>query len=77
MAHTSTKRFSGTVHTVDFGPFRDGSNRQAVANEILDSFKSIGFLYLVNHGMPQDKIDSMFRWVWRFGCFARLYIKSH
>jgi len=51
------------IPVVDFGPFIDGSNKQLVAKEILDSFKSIGFVYLVNHGLSQEKIDSMFAWV--------------
>ena len=52
-----------SVKTVDFGPFLDGSNKQGVANAILDSFKSIGFVYLVNHGLDETKISSMFEWV--------------
>ena len=52
-----------TVKVVDFAPFLDGSDRQSVSNAILDSFKTIGFVYLINHGLPQNKIDSMFFWV--------------
>lgn len=51
-----------TVKVVDFSPFLDGSDRQGVSDAILDSFKSTGFVYLVNHGLPQSKIDSMFSW---------------
>ncbi|KIM37686.1 hypothetical protein M413DRAFT_448220 [Hebeloma cylindrosporum] len=51
-----------SVKTVDFGPFLDGSDKQGVANAILDSFKSIGFVYLVNHGLDEAKIASMFEW---------------
>jgi hypothetical protein len=54
---------NSTVKVVDFGPFLDGSDRQGVSDAILDSFKTIGFVYLVNHGLPQDMIDSMFFWV--------------
>ena len=52
-----------TVKLVDFAPFLDGSDRQGVSNAILDSFKTTGFVYLVNHGLPQSRIDSMFSWV--------------
>ena len=48
---------------MDFKPFLDGSAKQDVANAILDSFKRVGFVYLVNHGIPEDKIKGMFEWV--------------
>ena len=51
---------SSIVKIVDFAPFLDGSNRQGVSDAILDSFKMAGFVYLVNHGLPQSSIDSMF-----------------
>ncbi|KII86504.1 hypothetical protein PLICRDRAFT_44099 [Plicaturopsis crispa FD-325 SS-3] len=56
----------GGISIVDFGPFLDGSNKQAVADAMLTSFKNIGFVYLVNHGLPQDKIDGMFEMSRRF-----------
>ena len=51
------------ISVVDFKPFLDGSAKQDVANAILDSFKRVGFVYLVNHGIPEDKIKGMFEWV--------------
>ena len=51
------------ISIVDFAPFLDGSNKQAVADAVLDSFKSVGLVYLVNYGLPKDKVDSMFDWV--------------
>ena len=57
------KQNNSTVKVVDFGPFLDGSDRQGVSNAILDSFKTTGFVYLINHGLPQNMIDSMFFWV--------------
>jgi isopenicillin N synthase-like dioxygenase len=54
---------NSTVKVVDFAPFLDGSDRQGVSNAILDSFKTTGFVYLMNHGLPQNMIDSMFFWV--------------
>ena len=53
------------VEIVDFGSFLDGSDKEGVANAILDSFKSIGFVYLVNHSLDEEKISSMFAWVCR------------
>ncbi|KAJ7118265.1 thymine dioxygenase [Mycena epipterygia] len=51
---------SSGIAVVDFAPFLDGSNKQAVADEILSSFKEIGFVYLVNHGIPPERIAKMF-----------------
>lgn len=57
---------AGGINVVDFGPFLDGSRRQDVADAIVQSFKDIGFVYLINHGLPQDKVDAMFDWSKRF-----------
>ena len=61
-----------TVKVVDFAPFLDGSDKQGVSNAILDSFKTTGFVYLINHGLPQDMIDSMFFWVSSNDCLPKL-----
>jgi isopenicillin N synthase-like dioxygenase len=45
------------IAIVDFGPFLDGSNKQGVADAMLASFKEVGFVYLVNHGLDKGKID--------------------
>lgn len=59
----SIMREAGALSVVDFGKFLDGTHKQQVADAIIQSFKDIGFVYLVNHGLPQDKIDAMFGWV--------------
>ncbi|KIJ31282.1 hypothetical protein M422DRAFT_36291 [Sphaerobolus stellatus SS14] len=48
------------IKVVDFRPFVDGTNKQAVADAILNSFKDTGFVYLVNHPVPKEKIEEMF-----------------
>ncbi|KAJ3573284.1 hypothetical protein NP233_g2519 [Leucocoprinus birnbaumii] len=62
--HTSSPdkaaEYTDIVKVVDFRPFLNGSNKQAVADAILESFKTIGFVYLTNHGLEQEKIDGMF-----------------
>ncbi|KAI0346700.1 thymine dioxygenase [Trametopsis cervina] len=57
---TSTDRKDGAIRVVDFGKFLDGSQKQEVADAILDSFKEIGFVYLINYGLTQQKIASIF-----------------
>ena len=51
------------ISVVDFKPFLDGSAKQEVSNTILDSFKRVGFVYIVNHEIPTEKIREMFDWV--------------
>lgn len=68
---------TSSVSVVDFGPFLDGSNKQGVAQEILDSFKSIGFVYLINHGIPQSEIDCMFQWVHHSSLSLHLYLMTY
>ncbi|KAI0632130.1 thymine dioxygenase [Trametes polyzona] len=57
---------ANSIAVVDFGAFLDGSAREGVAKDILDSFKRVGFVYLVNHGIPEHKIRDMFEWSKRF-----------
>ncbi|KAJ7877982.1 hypothetical protein B0H14DRAFT_2712260 [Mycena olivaceomarginata] len=61
---------NAAISVVDFSPFLDGSNKQGVADEILSSFKRVGFVYLLNHGLPQERIAKMFAVVSRV-LFAR------
>ena len=53
-----TQPDNAKIAIVDFASFLDGSNKQSVADAMLESFKEIGFVYLVNHGLPKDKIQS-------------------
>ncbi|KZT12038.1 thymine dioxygenase [Laetiporus sulphureus 93-53] len=59
----------GDVHgipIIDFSAFSDGSRKQDVADAMLNSFKTIGFVYLVNHGLSKERIDKMFDWSKKF-----------
>ncbi|KAF8736234.1 hypothetical protein AX14_000673 [Amanita brunnescens Koide BX004] len=57
---------SNTIQIVDFAPFLDGSAKQQTADQILASFKSAGFVYLTNFGLPNDEVQEMFDWSKRF-----------
>ncbi|KAJ7731565.1 Clavaminate synthase-like protein [Mycena maculata] len=48
------------IAIIDFAPFLDASNKQDVADRMLASFKDIGFIYLINHGIPPERIAQMF-----------------
>lgn len=54
------------IPIVNFAAFIDGSNKQEVADTMIDSFKTVGFVYLVNHGLAKEKIDGMFDWSKKF-----------
>ena len=65
---------AGGISVVDFAPFLDGSRKQQVADAIVQSFKDIGFVYLINHGLAQAKIDGMFDWVRMGGACASILL---
>ncbi|THH14855.1 hypothetical protein EW146_g5544 [Bondarzewia mesenterica] len=61
MAHPPIKRGSHSrIAIIDFAPFLDGTMKQSVADIMLSSFKDVGFVYLVNHGLPKYKVQAMF-----------------
>lgn len=59
----NTNRCDSRLKVVDFGPFNDGSDKQGVANAIVDSFRTTGFVYLINHGLPDKKVAAINEWV--------------
>ncbi|OCH91839.1 thymine dioxygenase [Obba rivulosa] len=54
------------ISVIDFGAFLNGAKKQEVADAMLKSFQDTGFVYLVNHGISQDKVQSMFDWSKKF-----------
>ncbi|KAL0953015.1 hypothetical protein HGRIS_007219 [Hohenbuehelia grisea] len=56
----------GAIAIVDFAGFIDGSQRKAVADGMLASFKNTGFVYLLNYGLSQAEVDNMFDWSKKF-----------
>lgn len=54
-----------TIPLIDFDRFLNGSDddRRSVASKIDAAFRSVGFFYLGNHGIAEDKVDECFRWV--------------
>jgi len=55
-----------TVKTIDFAGFLNGENAKGIANDILESFKTIGFVCLTKHGLEQKKVDEIFEWSKKF-----------
>lgn len=54
---------SPQISIVDFTPFLDESAKQQVADQLLASFKSAGFVYITNIGIPEEDVQEMFGWV--------------
>ena len=59
------KQFIMTLPTLDFSLYTQGdaSQRQELASCLLDSLSKHGFVKLVGHGVSDDRIDELFRWV--------------
>lgn len=57
-----------TIPLIDFDRFLNGSDddRRNVASAIDAAFRSVGFFYLGNHGIAEDKVAECFRWSNRF-----------
>jgi len=56
-----------SIKVIDFSDFISGRDCKAVADALLDSFKTIGFVCIINHGLPQEKVNEMFNWVCLIG----------
>jgi isopenicillin N synthase-like dioxygenase len=53
-----------SIPSIDFSGFHGSvRDRQQVASEIDNALSTIGFFYLINHGIEQHKIDAYFEWV--------------
>lgn len=62
---------AGLINVVDFGPFLDGTRGKEVGQAIIASLRRTGFVYLVNHGLSEEKIREMFDWVGVFSNVIR------
>ena len=73
MSTAAEAKVTGAITVVDFGKFLDGTQKQQVADAIIQSFKETGFVYLINHCLPRAKIDAMFQWV----CTSFVHLRDH
>ncbi|ETN36263.1 uncharacterized protein HMPREF1541_08540 [Cyphellophora europaea CBS 101466] len=52
-----------TIPIVDFGEFNDSSpaaTRQQIARDLVRACREVGFVYIVNHGVPADELAKAF-----------------
>ncbi|KAK5085552.1 hypothetical protein LTR05_004837 [Lithohypha guttulata] len=63
IAMTGVEQDGLRMPVIDFGAFRTGDpqQRQQVADQVVEAFKNSGFLYLKNHGIPKDQVQTVFR----------------
>jgi isopenicillin N synthase-like dioxygenase len=63
MKHPAATSSFTSIPLVDMGPLQDGGakSRVALAEDICQFCETVGFLYIVNHGIPQTLIADMFR----------------
>lgn len=57
------------IPVVDFSSWNDSKDKEArlrVAQEIVDASKKVGFVYIINHALPESLLDEAFDWSKRF-----------
>jgi isopenicillin N synthase-like dioxygenase len=65
------------VLTLDYEKFHSGTEaeRREFAQTLLDGFKRVGFVKLVNHGFSSEEIEDIYQWV-RVHCFHVQYLQE-
>lgn len=53
-----------TIPVVDFAKWHSGAteDRTGLARMLVDACRQVGFVYIANHGVPQDTLDEAFDW---------------
>jgi isopenicillin N synthase-like dioxygenase len=59
------------VPVIDFSLFLKVKSLEK-AKELFAAFRDSGFVYLQNHGVPQDIVDEAFTWVRQSSIYLRL-----
>lgn len=55
------------IPIVDFALWNSSSqDRQQVANDIVAACQKVGFVYIINHSLPEPLLDEAFQWSQRF-----------
>ncbi len=58
MAYAQAKRIgAGAIPVIDIGPLRDGSDPGQVAKALHLASRSLGFIYITGHGIPETTIE--------------------
>lgn len=65
---------SSTIPVIDFAKWNNTTNKEEqleVARELTDACRKVGFVYITNHGLPQELLDQAFETA------KRLFALSH
>jgi isopenicillin N synthase-like dioxygenase len=59
---TLTMVVAADIAVVSFERFINGddSEQRAVAKELYEAFSTVGWVYLKDHGIPQERVDEIF-----------------
>ena len=59
---TRAQEAPSSIPLIDFKVFVDGSegDRQKIANNVCNACIHVGFLYIRNHGVPEELIERIF-----------------
>lgn len=62
---SSPRSMAAEIAEVSFDRFLHGdeADRQAVAQEIYSAFATVGWVYVRDHGIPQERVDDIFKLV--------------
>ncbi|OCL14082.1 Clavaminate synthase-like protein [Glonium stellatum] len=65
---TTSTPTTPAIPLVDYGKYLHGSEaeQKEVAAQIDEAFRNVGFVYLTNHGVPQERVDECFEWSAKF-----------
>ena len=59
MTYAQAKQVDGSViPVIDMAPLRDGSDPRGVARALHGASQGLGFIYVKNHGIPEDIIEA-------------------
>ena len=51
------------IPVVDFAQWNsDGTTRLRVAKDIVDACQKVGFVYIINHSLPESLLEKAFHW---------------
>ncbi|KAJ5169523.1 Oxoglutarate/iron-dependent dioxygenase [Penicillium coprophilum] len=53
---------SPNIPVVDFASWETESSRLRIAREIVAACKQVGFVYIINHSLPESTLDEAFNW---------------
>jgi isopenicillin N synthase-like dioxygenase len=62
ISRVNDSRNEELVPVVDFAPFREEKSLEK-AKELFAAFRDSGFVYLQNHGVPEEIVEEAFSWV--------------